>query len=174
MRTPRPSPARLVGLVAAAALLALAAAPALRPEKPDLPPERLRELATHVIVGEVAAVYTRAEEAGGWRTTHHLAEVRVERVEKGDDLVAGELAYVRYWTRRWTGWGTPPADTNGHRGAPREGQRLRIYLARNAYDGFGRDNEDGGLNVIGANGFEALADGDEDADDDHPRGSADR
>ena len=31
-----------------------------------------------------------------------------------------------------------------------------MYLARNAYDGFGADNKDGGLNVIGANGFEKL------------------
>jgi len=33
-----------------------------------------------------------------------------------------------------------------------------IYLAKNAYDGFTRDNHDGGFNVIGANGFCAVED----------------
>ena len=40
-----------------------------------------------------------------------------------------------------------------------EGETRRIYLARNSRDGFGDDNEDGGLNVIGANGFEKPASG---------------
>jgi hypothetical protein len=49
-----------------------------------------------------------------------------------------------------------PPGTNGHRGCPSEGATLRIYLARNAYDGFSDDNKDGGFNVIGANGFEEM------------------
>ncbi|MBM4002009.1 MAG: hypothetical protein FJ295_01795 [Planctomycetes bacterium] len=48
-----------------------------------------------------------------------------------------------------------PPDTSGHRGLPREGQSIRVFLARNAYNGFG-ETKDGGFNVIGANGFEAL------------------
>jgi hypothetical protein len=31
-----------------------------------------------------------------------------------------------------------------------------VVLARNAYGGFGFDNKDGGLNVIGANGFREV------------------
>jgi hypothetical protein len=50
----------------------------------------------------------------------------------------------------------PPPSTSGHRGLPEEGDRVRVYLARNAYDGFTDQNEDGGYNVIGANGFELL------------------
>ena len=134
-------------------LLAPAATPA--PEKPDLSPERLRETATHIVVGEVKAIYTRAATEGKYRYTRYLTEVRVENNEKGDGLAAGELVYVRYWTRRYTG-SRPPPGTSGHRGLPEEGQKLRIYLARNAYDGFHTDNDDGGFNVIGANGFEKL------------------
>ncbi len=146
-------------------LLLAAAAPF---EKPDLPPERLRELATHVVVAEVRAMTTRTTEAGNWKTTHVVHEVVVEAVEKtsgppeGVDAASrpqpapGAVVYVRSWHRRWTGRGTPPTDTNGHRGLPEVGDRVRLYLARDAYDGFTKDNSDGGFNVIGCNGFEAL------------------
>ena len=86
----------------------------------------------------------------------HCAEIRISKVEKGKDVTAGGLAYVRYWTRQWTGPGDMPPSTNGHRGLPKAGEILRIYLARNAYDGFSNENNDGGFNVIGANGFEKL------------------
>jgi hypothetical protein len=143
------------------AVLALAAALGLTAgalaEKPDMKPDSLRKIATHVVVGEVKAVYTRQHMEGRMRVTRYLAEVEVKTVEKGDGLEAGALAYVRYWTQEWTG--SPekmPAGTTGHRRLPSEGETLRIYLAKNAYDGFGDDNDDGGLNVIGANGFERL------------------
>jgi hypothetical protein len=140
-------------------LVALVLVPALaHAEKVDLTPDQLRETATHVITGEVKAVYSHTVREGSWRVTRYLAEVAVGTVEKGDGLQAGGLAYVRYWHRSWSGPGYPPPSTNGHRGLPAVGQTVRIYLARNAYDGFGT-TDDGGLNVIGANGFEALPDG---------------
>ena len=83
-------------------------------------------------------------------------EVAVETVEKGEGIAKGSLAYVRYWHKEgWLGRrDTAPIGTAGHRGLPKEGDRVRAYLARNAYDGFGTDNRDGGLDVIGANGFQ--------------------
>jgi len=141
--------------------LAAFAASAPAPEKANLSPEALREVATHVVVGEVLAIYTRTVRDGSWEVTHHLAEVAPSSVEKGkiappdgDDDTG--LVYVRYWTRSWTGFFSAPPSTNGHRGVPAVGESLRIYLARNAYDGFYTDNDDGGFNVIGANGFERL------------------
>lgn len=125
-------------------------------EKVDMPPAALRKTATHVVTGTVRAIYTRTENAKGWRTTHHLAEVSIGGLEKGAGLSVGGLVYVRYWTRRWAGIGAPPPSTNGHRGIPKQGETLRIYLARRAYDGFG-ETQDGGFNVLGANGFERLA-----------------
>jgi hypothetical protein len=127
-----------------------------RAEKIDMSPEELRSTATHVVSAKVQAVYTRQEQAGDYRYTHYLAEVRIENSEKGDDLKKGELAYVRYWRKGYTGKGLPPPDTSGHRGLPEVGQTLRIYLSKNAYDGFTFGNKDGGFNVIGANGFEAI------------------
>ncbi len=125
-------------------------------EKVDLGPQGLRDTATHVVVGRVQAIYRRVTTEGNWETTHQVAEVAVTEVEKGEGLQPGGLVYARYWTRKWTGFSAPPPSTNGHRGVPAEGQSLRIYLARNAYDGFSTKNDDGGYNVIGANGFEAL------------------
>jgi hypothetical protein len=127
----------------------------VRAEKVDLPPAGLRKVSTHIVVGKVLGIYERQRRAGKWMVTHYLAEVKVSAVEKGD-AKAGELVYVRYWHRRWLARNAPPPSTNGHRGLPKEGETLRIYLARNAYDGFTHDNKDGGFNVIGANGFERI------------------
>jgi hypothetical protein len=127
-------------------------------EKVDMPKDRLLSTATHVVVAKVAMVYQRTAREGDWRVTRHVAEVRVETVEKGEGIVKTDPLFVRYWTREWAAGNTTPPSTAGHRGLPKEGARVRIYLARNAYDGFDVENKDGGFNVIGANGFEALPD----------------
>src|SRR4051794_17707056 len=125
-------------------------------EKPDMSAQQLRETATHVIVGKVVAIYQRTSNEGDWRITHYAAEVRVVATEKGEGLKKGDLVYARYWTQSWRGKGPVPPSTAGHRGLPGEGATVRIYLARDAYDGFGSDSQDGGFNVIGANGFEVV------------------
>ena len=145
-------------LILVASLTLLAALTLATPspvlEKPDLSREALRELSTDVVQGQVKALYTRTEEDGDWLVTHHLAEVAISRVQKGEGLEAGSLVYARAWTRTWEGGGPPPPSTSGHRGLPQQGDLVRLYLARNAYDGFTQDNTDGGFNVIGPNGFE--------------------
>src|SRR5262245_7101326 len=135
--------------------IVLATALPIRAEKVPLSPEELRKTATHVVVGQVTAVYTRPETSGNYRYTHFIAEVRVTETEKGDGLKKGEPVYVRYWQRQWIGRDKQPPDTIGHRGLPNQGETIRVYMARNAYDGFGNTN-DGGFNVIGANGFEPV------------------
>jgi hypothetical protein len=124
-------------------------------EKVDLPLKRLRETATHIIVGTVVQVYERKESDKEWDTTHYLAEIRTKDVEKGDGIKKGDLLYVRYWRRAPVAGRPPQFTTAGHRGLPNRDESLRIYMARNAYDGFGTTS-DGGFNVIGANGFEKL------------------
>lgn len=142
-------------LLIAPFVIALATAVPARAEKVPLSPEELRKTATHVVVGQVTAVYTRGETSGNYRYTHYIAEVRVTEAEKGDGLKKGEPVYVRYWQRQWIGRDKQPPDTIGHRGLPSQGETIRVYMARNAYDGFGNTN-DGGFNVIGANGFEEV------------------
>ena len=124
-------------------------------EKAPMSKEALTKVATHVVTGKVKAVYAREKVEGRWRVQRYVAEVEVASVEKGDGLEKGGLVYVRYWTRDWAGRGPQPPSTSGHVGLPKEGAKMRIYLARNAYDGFG-ETDDGGFNVIGGNGFEPL------------------
>lgn len=145
----------LIVLAALCASLSLAA-PRPLVEKINLSPEGLRELATHVVKGQVRAIYSQEAREGGWWVTRRVAEVRVDVCEKGKGLERGDLVYARYWTRRWADDGSPPPSTFGHRELPAQGETLRIYLARNAYDGFSTKNDDGGFNVIGANGFERV------------------
>jgi hypothetical protein len=139
----------------AAGLLWGVLAGSVRAEKEPLSPEELRETATHVVVGKAAQIFARTEKVNNYEYTRYVAEIRVGKVEKGDGIKPGELMYVRYWRKRWLGPGNPPPDTSGHSGRPTAGQTLRIYAAKNAYDGFGTA-KDGGYNVIGANGFEAA------------------
>lgn len=142
---------RITRLVVA---ILVCAAPRAQAEKVDTPKAGLQKMATHIVFGEVRAVYERHENAGRYAYTHYVAEIKAEKVEKGEGIAAGGLVYVRYWRRRWIGAGKPPPGTAGHRGLPEKGEKLRVYLARNVYDGFTKDNTDGGYNVIGANGFE--------------------
>ncbi len=122
-------------------------------EKAPLTPAQLGKTATHVITGHVTDIYDRTETVGNWKYTRYVAEIRVVGCEKGKGVQKGDLVYARYWRRSWIGAGRVPPSTAGHRGLPSDGDTLRVYLARNAYDGFTRDNKDGGFNVIGANGF---------------------
>lgn len=141
-------------LLAAVPLIVLLSTLVARGEKVDTPPEGLRKVATHIVQGEVQAIYTRQEKVGKWKYTRYVAEVKIAKVEKGKGLAADGLVYARYWRRSWAALGPQPPSTGGHRGLPKAGESLRIYLAQNAYDGFTKDNNDGGFNVIGANGFE--------------------
>jgi len=124
-------------------------------ERVDMPPTWLKDTATHVIIGTVTAVYESKVDDKEWSTTRCVAEVRIKTTEKGEGLKSNDLVYVRYWHRRWISASPPRPGTNGHRGLPSPGQTLRIYLARNAYNGAG-PSSDGGFDVVFANGFEKL------------------
>ena len=90
----------------------------------------------------------------------YVAEVKVQNVEKGEGLKAGDLVYVRYWRKAWSPPKDnpdmpPPTGASGHWNLPKEGDVLRVYLTRNSHDGYDK-NDDGGFNVVGPNGFEKL------------------
>lgn len=137
-------------------LAVLAFAPsAARSEKVDVPKSGLQKGATHIVTGEVKAIYTKVSTEGSWKYTRYVAEVDIEKVEKGEGLSAEGLVYVRYWRRKWVSRKPVPPSTGGHRGLPKEGSKLRVYLAQNVYNGAGTV-KDGGYDVYFANGFEAL------------------
>lgn len=126
----------------------------LQAEKPPSSPAQLLEESTNVVTGTIKAVYQRTEKVDDWEYTRFVAEIRVRKSEKGDGVADDSLIYVRYWQKQWKGKGDPPPDTAGHFPIPRKDDSVRVYIARNSYDGFTFENNDGGFNVIGTNGFE--------------------
>ena len=122
--------------------------------------QELDSIATHIVVGKVQAVYSYKEREGiplvsGYEYDHKVAEVKIEKVEKGK--ISESLVYVRYWSRTWKGIGRPPPGGQSYENQPKKGQTCRFYLARNAYDGWSRKgNNDGGYNVVYVNGIHPI------------------
>ena len=122
--------------------------------------DQLEKTATHIIVGKVQAVYSYKEREGvplvsGYEYDHKVAEVKVEKVEKGK--ISESLVYVRYWSRKWKGIGLPPPGGQSYENQPKKDQTCRFYLAKNSYDGLSKDeNQDGGYNVVYVNGVQPI------------------
>ena len=122
--------------------------------------QQLETIATHIVVGRVQAVYYHKEREGiplvsGYEYDHKVAEVKVEKVEKGK--ISESLVYVRYWSRTWKGIGLPPPGGQSYENQPKKDQTCRFYLARNSYDGWSRKgNKDGGYNVVYVNGIQPI------------------
>ena len=122
--------------------------------------QQLETIATHIVVGKVQAVYSHKEREGiplvsGYEYDHKVAEVKIEKVEKGK--VSEKLIYVRYWSRKWMGIGLPPPGGQSFSPQPEKGQMCRFYLAKNSYDGWSeKGNQDGGYNVVYVNGVEPI------------------
>lgn len=122
--------------------------------------QELETIATHIVVGKVQAVYSYKEREGiplvsGYEYDHKVAEVKIEKVEKGK--ISESLVYVRYWSRTWKGIGLPPPGGQSYENQPKKGQTCRFYLSRNAYDGLSRKgNNDGGYNVVYVNGIQPI------------------
>ena len=121
--------------------------------------DQLEKIATHIIVGKVQAVYSYKEREGvplvsGYEYDHKVAEVKIEKVEKGKILE--NLVYVRYWSRAWKGISLPPPGGQSYHPQPKKGDQYRFYLAKNSYDGWTDENQDGGYNVVYLNGVQPI------------------
>ena len=119
----------------------------------------LETIATHIVVGKVQAVYSYKEREGiplvsGYEYDHKVAEVKIEKVEKGK--ISESLVYVRYWSRKWIGLGFPPPGGQSYENQPKKGQACRFYLAKNSFDGWKDGNKDGGFNVVYVNGIQPI------------------
>ena len=135
-------------LTAVAVLLAAVAALAAANHAavPNLKPKQLRDNATHVVTGKVAAIYTRERKVDDWHDTEGVVEVAVTGVEKGDGVAPGDAVYARFHTRRWVGKGQPRETTSAGHVVPVQDEDVRVYLARKA----------GGYDALLPNGFEPL------------------
>ena len=121
--------------------------------------QQLETIATHIVGGKVQAVYSYKERAGiplvgGYEYDHKVAEVKIEKVEKGK--ISESLVYVRYWSRKWIGLGFPPPGGQSYENQPKKGQAYRFYLAKNSFDGWKDGNKDGGFNVVYVNGIQPI------------------
>ena len=142
------------------AFISLVFLPSIWAAKAPSSKEQLEKIATHVVVGKVQAIYSYKEREGipvlsGYEYDQKVAEVKIEKVEKGK--IVESLVYVRYWSRKWKRLGLPPPGGQSYENQPRKGQACRFYLAKNAYDGWSKDeNQDGGYNVIYVNGIQPI------------------
>jgi hypothetical protein len=126
----------------------------VRAEKAPLSRKELQDTATHIVVGKVRAIYSRSERKGNYEYARHVAEVKIDKMEKGEG--PKDLIYIRFFDITWKGPGQMPPGPSGHYPRPEPGSTYRFYLAQNAYDGFSHDNNDGGFNVIYGNGVQPL------------------
>jgi hypothetical protein len=114
---------------------------------PPLSPERLKEEASHIVVGEVRVVYSaeRAGERGGFVDRVYCIEVMPSAMEKGEGLKEGRVIFARTWrpAKRPAGWAGP----QGQDVIPEAGKRVRVYLV---------EGKDGGMDLVGPNGVEVL------------------
>src|SRR6476619_6277805 len=70
-------------------------------EKARMFPEELRASATVILTGKIAQIYSVVTTSKDTEVTNFVAEVQVERVEKGKYTVP--LAYVRFYRIRDVG-----------------------------------------------------------------------
>ena len=111
-------------------------------------------------MGKVQAVYSYTKREGiplvsGYEYDHKVAEVKIEKVEKGK--ISEKLIYVRHWSRTWKGIGLQPPGGQSYYPQPKKDQFCRFYLAKNAHDGLSeKGNQDGGYNVVYVNGVQPI------------------
>ena len=87
----------------------------------ERPPEK-REDATYVITGTVDGLYVRKTKY----YRHYIVKIRVEQVERGEGVEAGDVFYAACLRR--DPQAPPEPSPQGHAAIPREGQRIRAYV----------------------------------------------
>jgi hypothetical protein len=141
-------------MLCAAVIALLRVAPA-RAARAPLPPERLKEEATLIVVGTVQSYDTRVESLGNHeQRTHVDLEVLVESVEKGDAGV-GATVRVRCW--RLTQYVFPENDF-GQQDIPAPGSRARFFVRGGSQVKEGAALEPNGIQLLeGATGLQFPA-----------------
>ena len=89
-------------------------------------PHEDEEAASWIVTGETSKVFTRD---GGPSSAffHHVIQIRIEDVEKGEGYRKGDTIYA-YVLRRKPGSSTGEPGISGHHGVPEEGQRIRAWI----------------------------------------------
>jgi hypothetical protein len=108
-------------------------------------PADLRRSATEIFTGKIARLYSYVSKEGNYEDTHYVAEIKVERVEKGE--YDAPLAYARFDRSRYIGRGNPSPDESSERITPKFSGMTRVYVKK---------ADDGGFDAL-SQGFESLA-----------------
>lgn len=119
----------------------------LQAEIIDQSPEALRKDATHIVTGKVAKITETSTKSENTDDINGVCEITVTTCEKGEGIVAGKVAKVRYEKSIWIGKSPSPTRSAGHRGIPKKGDTVRVYLSK---------AKDGGYDVEFPNGFEQI------------------
>ena len=131
----------IVSVAVAASLMVMSYADA---EIPKRSKNELQASASHALTGTVERIYEQKEKQGDFEYTYGVAEVAVERVDKGADVVANDRVFVRYWRNKWIGNGNPPPGHSGHWDIPAKTDSAEIYVKGDRKIGF---------DVLSPNGF---------------------
>jgi hypothetical protein len=122
--------------------------PVSRAEVPVLRPNDLKQQSTHIVVGKITTLYRSVEPGTDFEQTRGIAEILIDKVEKGAGPKAGEVLFVRFWNQRWVGKGDEvPPHSGGHH-VPDQGKTVRAYLTR---------GKDGSYEVLLPNGLAVVA-----------------
>lgn len=118
-----------------------------RAEVPLISSKELSQDASHVVRGKVERVYSSTERDGNWENTKLVAQIAVDKVEKGSGIDKAKPVYVRYWRTNWIGKTPAPPHSGGHDMIPL-GAECRLFLSVN--------EDDGGYDMLLPNGVEVL------------------
>jgi len=119
----------------------------LHAEVPNQSKESLQKHATHIVTGKVALVTEKSTKSGNTNDIKGVCEVTVTACEKGSGIMAGSVVKARYEKSLWIGRGDPPPRSAGHRGIPKKGDTVRVYLSK---------AKDGEYDAEFPNGFEQI------------------
>ena len=122
--------------------------------RPGASPEQLQQASSVIVTGKVKCTYSSTSQGENWETIKSVAEVVIDRCEKGE-LPPGSIVYARYYKQRWIGKGPCPPGYYGIGRQPQAGQSVRLYLTTEWNESLDRES-DGGLNIVGPNGVEVL------------------
>ena len=142
-------------IFAATLLLVVFAKSAVFAAKLLTPKPQLEKEATHIVVGKVRSISFTQQVKGEWGFTNYVAEIAIDKVEKGEGLKAGDDVQVRYYSQGWRGSGSPPPFDSGHSPRPKQDDSVRAYLVNHGYNGAGYTT-DGRYDVYYKNGFEIF------------------
>lgn len=126
----------------------------LHAEVPNQSVGSLKKNSTHIVTGKVTKVTEISSKLGkgdlfigNTDEIKGVCEITVTTCEKGEGIEIAKIVKARYEQSLWIGAGPSPPRSSGHRGIPKKGDTVRVYLLK---------AKDGGYDAAFPNGFEHI------------------